>query len=58
MTIPELKIYVDSQGGQAMNRKNITWNLIFDMYKRATGNRLSTGCGSCYKKAYRWLQNQ
>lgn len=38
------------------NKDSYWWKVAFDAYHKATGTRLSIGCGVCYKKVKEWLE--
>jgi hypothetical protein len=58
MNVEELKNYFESNGGMQVAKNNPNWQILFDTYRKQTGNKLMVGCGSCYAKAWRWLQKQ
>jgi hypothetical protein len=58
MSIEEIKQYFDQNGGKSLPHNDKHWNILFDMYFKATKNKLSIGCGGCYQVGYKWLQKQ
>jgi hypothetical protein len=58
MNIKELKNYFETNGGLRVAKTDANWQLLFNAYRTNTGNKLIVGCGSCYTKAWRWLQKQ
>lgn len=56
MTKEELKIYFSENGDRKLPKTDKAWQILFNLYKLETKNKLSLGCGGCYSVAYKWLQ--
>lgn len=56
MTKEELKVYFSENGDRKLPKTDKAWQILFDLYKKETKNRLSLSCGGCYSVAYKWLQ--
>lgn len=58
MEITELKEFFNNNGKRDLNKKDPHWKILFELYRKNTGNKLIIGCGSCFVKAWRWLEKQ